>query len=132
MSSRMSERYASSAVCGTNGASMRQIASVARNIAAWVARRRAESRASTTNATTTMTEDEVRKRAYAMPLTSPAFPPGPYRFFNREYLIITYRTDREALERVVPEPLEVVEPIGMRVLIRKDEDKKITKVERNP
>ena len=23
--------------------------------------------------------DEVRKRAFAMPLTSPAFPPGPYR-----------------------------------------------------
>ena len=38
--------------------------------------------------------DEVRKRAFAMPLTSPAYPPGPYRFFDREYLIITYRTDR--------------------------------------
>ena len=30
-----------------------------------------------------MTEDEVKSRAYAMPLTSPAFPPGPYRFVNR-------------------------------------------------
>ena len=48
--------------------------------------------------------DEVRRRAFAMPLTSPAFPPGPYRFFNREYLIITYRTDRAALDAVVPEP----------------------------
>ena len=38
-----------------------------------------------------------------MPVTSPSFPPGPYRFINREYLIITYRTDPEALERVVPE-----------------------------
>jgi acetoacetate decarboxylase len=55
--------------------------------------------------------EEVRKTAFAMPLTSPAFPPGPYRFFNREYLIITYRTDREALERVVPEPLQIDEPI---------------------
>ena len=27
-----------------------------------------------------MTEEEIRKRAFAMPLTSPAFPPGPYRF----------------------------------------------------
>src|SRR5262249_54794875 len=36
--------------------------------------------------------EEVRKRAFAMPLMSPAFPPGPYRFINREYLIITYRT----------------------------------------
>jgi hypothetical protein len=46
---------------------------------------------------------DVKARAFAMPLTSPAFPPGPYRFVNREYLIITYRTDREALEKVVPE-----------------------------
>ena len=40
-----------------------------------------------------MHENEVLKRAFAMPLTSPAYPPGPYRFVNREYLIITYRTD---------------------------------------
>ena len=26
------------------------------------------------------------ERAFAMPLTSPAFPPGPYRFVDREYL----------------------------------------------
>ena len=30
-----------------------------------------------------MKEDEVRKRAFAMPLTSPAYPPGPYRFVDR-------------------------------------------------
>ena len=43
-----------------------------------------------------------------MPLTSPAFPLGPYRFINREYLIITYRTDPVKL-RAVPEPLEIDE-----------------------
>ena len=37
--------------------------------------------------------DDVRRTAYSMPLTNPSFPPGPYRFFNREYFIITYRTD---------------------------------------
>jgi acetoacetate decarboxylase len=41
---------------------------------------------------------DVRKSAYAMPLTSPAFPPGPYRFVDREYLVITYLTDKAALE----------------------------------
>ena len=61
---------------------------------------------------------EVKKRAYAMPLTSPAFPPGPYRFVNREYLIIAYRTDKEALEAVVPEPLEFDEPIVKYEFIR--------------
>jgi acetoacetate decarboxylase len=62
--------------------------------------------------------DDVKKRAFAMPLTSPAFPPGPYRFVNREYLIITYRTDRSALEAVVPEPLTFDEPIVKYEFIR--------------
>ena len=57
-----------------------------------------------------MHESDVRERAFAMPLTAPAFPPGPYRFVNREYLIITYRTDVDRLRAVVPAPLEVDEP----------------------
>ncbi|MGZ3307786.1 MAG: acetoacetate decarboxylase, partial [Xanthobacteraceae bacterium] len=39
-----------------------------------------------------MKEAEVKARAFAMPLTSPAYPPGPYRFVNREFMVITYRT----------------------------------------
>jgi acetoacetate decarboxylase len=54
-----------------------------------------------------MREQEVLQQAFAMPLTSPAYAPGPYRFVNREYLIITYRTDPVKLQAVVPEPLEV-------------------------
>ena len=54
-----------------------------------------------------MRENELLERAFAMPLTSPAYPPGPYRFVNREYLIITYRTDPAKLRAVVPEPLEL-------------------------
>ena len=54
-----------------------------------------------------MRENEVLEQAFAMPLTSPAYPPGPYRFVNREYLIITYRTDPARLRAVVPEPLEL-------------------------
>jgi acetoacetate decarboxylase len=56
-----------------------------------------------------MREDDVRERAFAMPLTSPADPPGPYRFIDREYLIITYRTDPAKLRALVPEPLEIDE-----------------------
>ena len=51
---------------------------------------------------------DVRKNAFAMPLNNPAYPRGPYRFYNREFVIITYRTDPEILRAVVPEPLEVV------------------------
>ena len=46
-----------------------------------------------------------------MPLTNPAYPIGPYRFRNREYLIVTYRTDPHKLREVVPEPLQVREPL---------------------
>ncbi|MDE0852905.1 MAG: acetoacetate decarboxylase [Nevskia sp.] len=58
-----------------------------------------------------MNEEEVRKAAYAMPITSPAYPKPPFRFANREFVIITYRTDPAALERVVPAPLKVAEPV---------------------
>src|SRR6516164_8850092 len=58
-----------------------------------------------------MDEGAVRKAAFAMPLNNPSYTPGPYRFLDREYMIIAYQTDIDALKRVVPEPLEVVEPI---------------------
>ena len=65
-----------------------------------------------------MKESEVRERAFAIPLTNPSFPPGPYRFYNREYFTITYRTDRDALEAVVPEPLVFTDPIVKFEVIR--------------
>lgn len=64
------------------------------------------------------TIDEIRRHAFAMPFTSPAFPCGPYRFFRREFFIVSYRTDPEAVRRVVPEPLEVVEPVVKFEFIR--------------
>ena len=65
-----------------------------------------------------MNIENVKRNAFAMPLTSPAFPPGPYRFINREFLIVTYRTDLDALRAVVPEPLQVTEPIVKYEFIR--------------
>jgi acetoacetate decarboxylase len=62
--------------------------------------------------------DDVRQRAFAMPLTNPAFPPGPYRFVNREYFIVTYRSDPAALAAVVPAPLEIAEPLVKYEFIR--------------
>lgn len=52
---------------------------------------------------------DVRKQI-ATPLGAPAYPMGPYRFHNREYLNIIYRTEMEALRRIVPEPLDIEEP----------------------
>ncbi|QRM33850.1 acetoacetate decarboxylase [Microvirga sp. VF16] len=65
-----------------------------------------------------MDQRTVRGTAFAMPLTNPAFPPGPYRFINREYFIIQYRTDPEALRRLVPDPLELAEPVVNYEFIR--------------
>lgn len=61
---------------------------------------------------------EVRKTAYSMPLTSPAYPRGPYRFVDREFLVITYRTDPKKLRAVVPEPLQIDEPLVKFEFIR--------------
>jgi acetoacetate decarboxylase len=55
--------------------------------------------------------EDVR-RALTTPIGAPAYPPGgPYRFTDREYLNITYRTDVEAMRAVVPEPLAVGDPL---------------------
>jgi acetoacetate decarboxylase len=54
--------------------------------------------------------DELLKQS-STPLGAGAFPRGPYRFHNREYLNITYRTDLEALRKIVPEPLEIDDPL---------------------
>ena len=42
----------------------------------------------------------------SMPAASPSYPMGPYRFINREFMIVTYETDRDLLRQAVPEPLE--------------------------
>lgn len=54
---------------------------------------------------------DIKKNAFAMPLTSPSGLKIDYKFKHREYLIITYESDIEALQEVVPEPLKVVSNI---------------------
>lgn len=65
-----------------------------------------------------MNEAEVKQKAFAMPLTNPSYPRGPYRFINREYLIITYETDMDLLREIVPAPLEVADPVVKFEFIR--------------
>ena len=42
----------------------------------------------------------------SMPVASPSYPRGPYRFINREYFIVTYETDPAAIRAALPEPLQ--------------------------
>lgn len=65
-----------------------------------------------------MNKTEVLKQAFSMPLINPAYPRGPYHFVNREFFIISYETDLAALQAVVPQPLEVTEPIVKFEFIR--------------
>jgi len=39
-----------------------------------------------------MRQDEVL-RLPSMPAAGPSYPAGPYRFIDREFLVITYETD---------------------------------------
>lgn len=55
-----------------------------------------------------MKKEEVL-RHLSTPLLSDPSPNVPHRFNNRGYLYIVYRTDRKALEKVVPEPLELLD-----------------------
>src|ERR1043166_6804492 len=65
-----------------------------------------------------MNAKTIRQKAFAMPFANPAYPPGPYRFYNREFLVITYRTDPEKVRMAVPEPLEVTDPVVNYEFIR--------------
>jgi acetoacetate decarboxylase len=44
-------------------------------------------------------------RAPSIPIASPSYPAGPFRFINREYLVISYESDPEAIRSALPEPL---------------------------
>jgi acetoacetate decarboxylase len=48
-------------------------------------------------------------RLPSMPAAGPSYPAGPYRFINREYMVITYETDPQTLAAALPEPLEPLE-----------------------
>lgn len=52
-----------------------------------------------------MTRDEILA-VPSMPAFSPSYPHGPYRFNRREYLIIYYESDPDAIRAALPEPLE--------------------------
>ena len=58
-----------------------------------------------------LTLDAVRTSAFSMPRHSNSYPPGPYHYVDREYLTVTYRTDPDKFRAVLPEPLEMDEPL---------------------
>jgi len=42
----------------------------------------------------------------SMPPGNPSYPFGPYRFVDREYFVVIYESDPEAIRQAVPEPLD--------------------------
>jgi acetoacetate decarboxylase len=53
-----------------------------------------------------MKADDILKLP-SMPAAGPSYPAGPYRFIDREYMVITYETDPELMRAQLPEPLEM-------------------------
>jgi acetoacetate decarboxylase len=58
-----------------------------------------------------LTKQDVVERAFAMPFSSPAYSPAPDKFLDRPSLTIAYRSDIEKIRQLVPEPLEVKDPV---------------------
>jgi acetoacetate decarboxylase len=52
-----------------------------------------------------MNRDDILKLP-SMPAVGSSYPKGPYRFINREYMIITYESDPDAIRALLPEPLQ--------------------------
>ena len=40
----------------------------------------------------------------SMPAAGPSYPAGPYRFIDREFMVITYESDRDIVRAQLPEP----------------------------
>ena len=57
-----------------------------------------------------MTREELL-RAPITPIGAPGYQMGKYYFKNREFLNILFRTDIEAIRKIVPEPLEIEDPL---------------------
>ena len=71
---------------------------------------------STTSNGRAVTVDPLQR--VTTPLNAPAYPMPPYRFTDREYLRILYRSDLDAVRGVVPAPLRVRDPIVRFEVIR--------------
>jgi acetoacetate decarboxylase len=54
-----------------------------------------------------MSPEDVLKLP-SMPAAGPSFPAGPYRFVDREFMVISYETDPEVIRHQLPEPLEPI------------------------
>ncbi len=65
-----------------------------------------------------MKKEDIVKSGFSMPYHRPSYPKGPYRFIDREFMVITYETELDLLKQVVPEPLEVTSPYVKYEFIR--------------
>jgi acetoacetate decarboxylase len=60
-----------------------------------------------TSRTGGLTKDDILRRANAIPLCNPAYPPAPDKFFDRPALTVSYLSDLDTIRALVPQPLVV-------------------------
>ncbi len=53
-----------------------------------------------------MRKDDILKLP-SMPASGPSYPAGPYRFIDREFMVITYETDPDIIRHQLPEPISM-------------------------
>jgi acetoacetate decarboxylase len=64
---------------------------------------------------------EIPERAWSMPWDAPTIPPFPVGFRNVSILTVTWRSDPQAIERLLPPPLEPVSDIVTAHFYRMDD-----------
>ena len=52
------------------------------------------------------TEEDIRKGGFSTPWDAPMVPPFPFSFRNAEVMTVAWRTDRAAIAKILPPPLE--------------------------
>lgn len=61
---------------------------------------------------------EIAERSWSTPWDAPAVPPFPVGFRDVTVLTVCYRSDREAIEQLVPAPLEVISDVVVAHIYR--------------
>lgn len=65
-----------------------------------------------------LTLDQILSGDFSTPFDAPSVPPFPFSFRNAEVMTLAWRTDRAAIEKILPPPLEATSDIVLAHIYR--------------
>ena len=69
----------------------------------------------------------------SMPLAGPSYPKGPYRFVDREYMVISYETDPDIIRAQSARAAGADRPAGRALRVHQDAGQlRLRQLHRNP